>query len=108
MSNLDETIWELVDALAKQSQCSKRQVGCVIYNTKLDEIVGKGFNMHLNGVCDCHSTKTATHAEVIALNDILKPSKREDLVLFVSHAPCKACKSVIEKEVYEVRYRSQH
>jgi len=110
-SSLEETLWSLVDALSKRTNCKKRAVGCIIYNTKLQEVVAKGWNIHLDGVCDCLNTEgkkgTAQHAEITALHDMLGPYKREDLILFVNHAPCANCKSEIETVVHEVRYRSQ-
>ena len=112
MSNLDDTLWSLTYAIAKHSACRKKQVGAVIYNTKLDKVVGRGCNEHEDGICDCLDSKerkgTATHAEAVALADMGNNYPREDLVMFISHAPCAACKSLVETLVKEVRYRSQH
>lgn len=104
---LEETIWDLVYELGTQTNCKDREVGCVIYNTKLQEVVGKGWNIHLDDKCDCDSAKTAQHAEVTAIHDMLGPFNRQDLILFVSHAPCTACASTVNSIVKEVRYRSQ-
>ncbi len=103
-----DILWELVNTLAKNSSCKKRNVGAVVYNTKLDKVVGRGFNKHMNGICDCLTTKTAIHAEEAALKSIVGKYDRKDLVMFISHAPCANCKSLVETVVKEVRYRSQH
>ncbi len=112
MHSLSDTLWELTNAIAKNSACRKKQVGAVIYNTNLGEIVGRGYNEHEDGICDCLDNKerkgTATHAEVVALSDMEGSYPREDLVMFINHAPCASCKSLIETLVKEVRYRSQH
>ena len=108
-STLEESLWELVNRLGKETNCEKRQVGCVIYHTGLKETVGKGWNIHLDGKCDCsigHSS--AQHAEITALHDMLGPYQRKDLIALVNHQPCFNCSVALEKEVLEVRYRSQH
>ena len=100
-------LWVLVYLQAEETNCKDRQVGCVIYNTKLNEIVGKGINTHPDGVCDCSTTKTAIHAEVNAVNSMQETFDRKDLIAFISHAPCCNCTQVLSTTVSEVRYRSQ-
>ena len=104
---IEEDIWKCVERLSALSNCKDRQVGCIIYNTKLNEIVSRGWNTHTDSNCDCSTTKTAVHAENMAITSLPQPYDREDLVLFVNHAPCSNCKSLIETRVNEVRYKSQ-
>lgn len=107
-TDLENEIWEAVYRISNLTNCKDRKVGCIIYNTQMEMIVARGWNYHHNGSCDCDTTKTATHAEDMAITNIdPKYNNREDLILFVSHAPCKNCKSLIETRVKEVRYRSQ-
>ena len=107
----DKYIWEVVTRMAKFSNCKKRQVGAVIYNTKYNRIVGRGINSHEDGICDCNTTRTAHHAETQALANMKERDlkfDRKDLVLYVNHHLCVACASALETEVYEIRFRSQH
>ena len=108
MSNLDDTLWGLVNALGKHSECLDKKVGCIIYNTKTNEVAARGWNMHLDGVCDCDTTKTAQHAEITAIHDLYLPTVKEDLIAFINHKPCLACSKALDEYVSEVRYRSQH
>lgn len=103
----NDIIWSVVDTLAKNSECEDRQVGCAIYHKKLDQIVGKGWNIHLDGICDCHYNKTAQHAEITAINDMLGPYKKEDLVVYVNHRPCDNCAAAVREIASEVRYKDQ-
>jgi deoxycytidylate deaminase len=102
-----ENIWGVIDALGSFTNCEKRRVGCVIYNVKTGRIVGKGWNVHLNGICDCHTKKTAQHAEISAILDMTEEYDAKDLVAYVSHKPCANCASVLKDAVLEVRYRHQ-
>lgn len=106
-NKIAEILWKQVNDVAQKTNCKDRAVGCVIYNVKLNKIVGYGHNKHLNGVCDCHSTKTAQHAEVSAINSMEQTYDRKDLIAFVDHQPCFNCASALETVVNEVRYRSQ-
>jgi len=107
MTEREEQLWEHVAELAKKTNCKKRAVGAIVFNKKLDLIVGQGYNFHPDGICDCDSTRTAIHAEDMAIQQVAKSHDREDLIVFVNHAPCANCKSLIETRVKEVRYRSQ-
>jgi len=112
MTSLDDTLWELTNAIGNHSNCRKKSVGCIIYNTKTDDVVARGCNEHLDGICDCFDSKerkgTAIHAEIMAINDLDKSIPKEDLVAMISHKPCCNCASALDNYVKEVRYRSQH
>ena len=100
-------IWDVVKRISNLSECLDRKVACVIYHKGLDQIVGKGFNIHLNGICDCDTKSTAQHAELTALNDMMGPFRKEDLVAYINHRPCCDCSSALSKVVEEVRYKDQ-
>jgi len=106
-NSMEKLLWETIAKLASKTNCKKRAVGCVIYNTVSKQIVGKGYNVHPDGGCDCNTTKTAIHAEVSALNSMKIQYPRENLIAFVGHQPCFNCGVALETVVKEVRYRSQ-
>jgi len=108
MTNLDKAIWLAVKAIADKSNCTKRKVGAIIFNTKLNQIVGKGCNLHIDNICDCDTTSTAIHAEVNAINTMKEDYPREDLIMFCNHQLCTNCSKESEKVVKEIRMRSQH
>ena len=101
-----EEIWELLEEEAKLTNCKKREVACVIYDTTNQEIVGMGHNHHVDGICDCKTTRTAIHAEQMARGN-MKPRLRGQCIAFINHAPCSNCAKVLDSIVHEVRYRSQ-
>jgi len=101
-------IWAALEAEKKKTNCKKRQVACIIYDKKADTIVSSGFNFHPEGVCDCATTRTALHAEQIAVKHIWGKRNKKDLIAFINHAPCMNCAKVLDTVVSEVRYRSQN
>ena len=104
----DKQLWGKAYDLGKKTNCAKRQVGCVIYNKLTKNIVGNGYNWHELNACDCFSTKTATHAEVMAIDSIvdLKGQPKEDLIAYVTRKPCCNCLGYMEDKVGEIRYRN--
>ena len=100
-------IWAIAHNVSKISNCKDRQVGCVIFNKNTQLVVGIGYNTHPDGICDCDTTKTAQHAEVMAIKNLEGENLKEDLIAYVSHKPCCGCASELDAVVFEVRYRSQ-
>ena len=88
-------IWRFVDSIAEQSNCKKRHVGCIIVDDH-GTLISSGFNEHLDGVCDCETTKTAVHAEINAINNIPVYHRGEDLYAYVNHEPCDKCASLLK------------
>lgn len=103
----ENDIWKMVDRVAKQSECSKRQVGCVIYHTEFKQVCGRGFNIHLDNICDCSTNKSAQHAEITAINSVLRPLDRSKMIAYVNHKPCDNCNKALSEVVQEVRYTFQ-
>ena len=104
---LTETLWQLVTALEGNSECLDKQVACLIYNTSTDEVLGRGWNIHLDGVCDCDTTKTAQHAEQTCYNDLYLPVNRNNLVAYVSHKPCSNCENLLKEVCKTIEYIDQ-
>ena len=76
-SSLEETVWDLTQAIATQSKCKKAKVGCLIFNVDTQEVVGRGWNMNLDGnPCENELGQTmerVQHAEITAIHDLLLP-----------------------------------
>ena len=108
----DKQLWDKAYALGTKTSCKKREVGCVVYNKLTNNIVGEGYNLHENGICDCSnqdkSQRTATHAEVMAINSIIDIAgqPKEDLIAYVTRKPCCNCQSIMEDKIGEIRYRN--
>jgi len=98
---MKESIWEMVDEIASKSNCEKRHVACVITDDN-GVMVATGFNTHVDGVCDCSTTKTAVHAEVMAINSIPIYSRSDDLYAYINHAPCERCGQLLNTVCNEV------
>ena len=101
-----EHIWDMLEEEAQKTNCKKRAVACIIYDTNNKEIVGIGHNHHIDGICDCSTTRTAIHAEQMAVKSKVR-RLRGQCIAFINHAPCNNCAKVLDNIVHEVRYRSQ-
>lgn len=101
-----EHLWELLDQEQEYTNCDKRKVACLIYDVINKEVIGIGHNHHPDGECDCKTTSTALHAEQMAVKN-MKKRLRGQCIAFINHAPCNNCAKVLDRVVYEVRYRSQ-
>jgi len=99
----DTQIWKNAVQIAEQSNCKKRHVGCIIVD-KNGTMIATGYNKHENGVCDCATTKTAIHAEQMAIS--MMPEYllgKPGFEAYVTHPPCDKCEtdlSVIVDEVW--------
>ena len=106
-----KVLWQLLDAEANKTNCKKRKVGCVIYNTSTEKVVGAGYNYHENGICDCiPGPSTAKHAEIVAIDNIDVTDanfNKDECIALVNRKPCDNCNKALNKVVYEIRYRSQ-
>ena len=102
----EEDIWYKLEKESQKTNCDKRQVACIIYDTVNNEIVGIGHNHHPDGFCDCSSHRTALHAEQQASKG-MKPRLKSQCIAYINHAPCSNCAKVLDNIAGEVRYRSQ-
>ena len=104
-----DILWQLLDAEANNTNCKKRQVGCIIYDVLNKEVMGIGHNYHPDGICDCvPGPSTAVHAEINAIDNIrINGFNKDECIALVNRKPCDNCNKALEKIVYEVRYRQE-
>lgn len=106
---LYEVYMRMAEELAKRSTCARLQVGTVITDPRLENVLGIGYNGNARGLPNrCDSTVPGQcgciHSEVNAL--IKAPGSVKDKVMFVSASPCVMCsKLVINSGVTHVFYR---
>lgn len=106
---LYEVYMRMAEELAKRSTCTRLQVGTVITDARLENVLGIGYNGNARGLPNrCDSTVPGQcgciHSEVNAL--IKAPGAVKDKVMFVSASPCVMCsKLVINSGVTHVFYR---
>jgi dCMP deaminase len=109
---LYEVYMRMAEELAKRSTCARAQVGTVITDAALSNVLGIGYNGNASGLPNrCDSTEAGRcgciHSEVNAL--VKAPGSVRDKVLFVTMSPCVMCaKLIIQSGVTHVFYRSAY
>lgn len=106
---LEEVYMRMAEELAKRSTCARNQVGAVITNGDLTQVLGIGYNGNARGLpnrCDSETPGSCgcLHAESNALvkAGAMEPGK----VMFVTVTPCAMCaKLVVNANVGKVYYR---
>jgi dCMP deaminase len=109
---LEEVYMRMAEELAKRSTCARNQVGTVIANADLTQVLGVGYNGNARGLPNaCDSTEPGRcgclHSEQNALikAGAMLPGK----VMFVTTSPCVMCaKMTINANVARVFYRSAY
>lgn len=109
---LEEVYMRMAEELAKRSTCARSQVGSVIANSDLTQVLGIGYNGNARGLpnrCDgpepgrCGCIHSEANALIKAGAGI--PGK----VMFVSHSPCVMCaKMIVNSNVAKVYYRNAY
>lgn len=105
---------EIASSVAKRSSCDRAQVGCVVTNLEMTQIVAYGYNGNYRGgpnACDRPDEPGncgCIHAEANAL--VKAPYDPGQLVLFATTCPCIGCaklilNSRIDKVVFATTYR---
>ena len=115
MINTNEYFLDIADAVAKQSTCLDKAVGCVIVSQD-NQIISCGYNGAPSKFPDCKSLGycrkhkvnpglcIATHAEINAL--IKAGDRAKGGKIFVSLEPCFECaKAIINAKITEVYFR---
>ncbi len=93
---LYEVYMRMAEELAKRSTCVRLQVGTVVTDQRLENVLAIGYNG--NG---------CIHSEMNAL--VKAPGSVRDKVLFVSASPCVMCaKLIINSGVTHVFYRKAY
>ena len=100
---------------ADLSYCTNDKVGCII--VKDNRVISIGYNGTLPGEDNCcedesgNTLPTVIHAEDNAIKKLENTAENsEDVVLFVTRAPCYACAEIIcnfgiKNVLYDVPYR---
>ncbi len=106
---LYEVYMRMAEELAKRSTCARLQVGTVVTDARLENVVAIGYNGNARGLPNrCDSTVPGNcgciHSEVNAL--VKAPGTAKDKVVFVTNSPCVMCaKLMMNSGVTHVFYR---
>ena len=109
---LYEVYMRMAEELAKRSTCSRLQVGTVITDANLENVVAIGYNGNVRGFPNaCDSPEPGRcgciHSEMNAL--VKSPGEMRDKVAFVTASPCVMCaKLMIQAHVSHLFYRTQY
>jgi dCMP deaminase len=104
-----EVYMRMAEELAKRSTCSRLQVGTVVTDAKLENVVAVGYNGNAKGLPNrCDSTVPGAcgciHSEMNAL--VKAPGGLRDKVVFLTDSPCVMCaKLMINSGVTHVFFR---
>ena len=116
MKNANKYFIDIAKAVAEQSTCLDKKVGCVIVSQD-NQIITCGYNgapskcpeCVQKGVCfkETHGFCIATHAEI---NALIKAGERaKGGKLYVTLEPCFDCaKAIINAKITEVYYAKQN
>ncbi len=106
---LYEVYMRMAEELAKRSTCIRLQVGTVVTDQRLENVLAIGYNGTARGLPNrCDSAVPGScgciHSEMNAL--VKAPGSVRDKVVFVSASPCVMCaKLIINSGVTHLFYR---
>ena len=109
---LFEVYMRMAEELAKRSTCARLQVGTVITDPRLENVVSIGYNGNVRGFPNrCDSDEAGKcgciHSEMNAL--VKAPGGLRDKVAFVTASPCVMCaKLMVQANVSHVFYRDRY
>ena len=109
---LFEVYMRMAEELAKRSTCARLQVGTVITDARLENVVAIGYNGNARGFPNrCDSDEAGRcgciHSEMNAL--VKSPGHLRDKVAFVTASPCVMCaKLMVQANVSWVFYRHRY
>lgn len=109
---LYEVYMRMAEELAKRSTCSRLQVGTVLTDSHLENVVAIGYNGNARGFPNrCDSTEAGRcgciHSEMNAL--VKAPGRLPDKVAFVTASPCVMCaKLMVQASVSHLFYREPY
>lgn len=102
----------MAEELGKRSTCGRNQVGSVIANSDLTQVLGIGYNGNARGLPNrCDGTEPGRcgciHSEANAL--IKAGASTPGKVMFVTVSPCVMCaKMIVNSNVAKLFFRSQY
>ncbi len=109
---LYEVYMRMAEELAKRSTCERLQVGTVVTDARLENVLAIGYNGNAKGLANrCDSSVPGQcgclHSEVNAL--VKAPGGMHDKVVFVTASPCVMCaKLMINSGVTHLFYRRRY
>jgi dCMP deaminase len=109
---LFEVYMRMAEELAKRSTCARLQVGTVITDARLENVVAIGYNGNVRGFPNrCDTTVPGKcgciHSEMNAL--VKAPGGLRDKVAFITASPCVMCaKLMVQSNVSFVFFREAY
>ena len=109
---LYEVYMRMAEELAKRSTCARLQVGTVITDAKLENVLAIGYNGNVRGFPNrCDSDEAGKcgciHSEMNAL--VKAPGQLRDKVAFITASPCVMCaKLMVQANVSWIFYRERY
>jgi dCMP deaminase len=109
---LYEVYMRMAEELAKRSTCARLQVGTVLTDGLLQNVVAIGYNGNARGFPNrCDSDEAGKcgciHSEMNAL--VKSPGQMRDKVAFITASPCVMCaKLMVQASVSHVFYRTEY
>jgi len=109
---LYEVYMRMAEELAKRSTCARLQVGTVITDAHLENVVAIGYNGNVRGFPNrCDSDEAGRcgciHSEMNAL--VKSPGHLRNKVAFVTASPCVMCaKLMVQASVSHVFFRERY
>lgn len=109
---LFEVYMRMAEELAKRSSCARLQVGTVITDARLENVVAIGYNGNARGFPNrCDGTEPGRcgciHSEQNAL--VKAPGTLPDKVAFVTASPCDMCaKLLVQAGISHLYYRTAY
>jgi dCMP deaminase len=109
---LEEVYMRMAEELAKRSTCARNQVGSVIANADLTQVIGIGYNGNARGLPNrCDGTEPGRcgciHSEANAL--IKAGAALPGKVMFITVSPCVMCaKMIVNSNVDRVYFRTRY
>lgn len=109
---LFEVYMRMAEELAKRSTCSRLQVGTVLTDASLEQVLAIGYNGNVRGFPNrCDSDEAGRcgciHSEMNAL--VKSPGEVPGKVAFVTASPCVMCaKLMVQAKVSHLFYRGAY
>lgn len=109
---LFEVYMRMAEELAKRSTCARLQVGTVITDANLENVVAIGYNGNARGFPNqCDSDEAGKcgciHSEMNAL--VKSPGHLREKVAFITASPCVMCaKLIVQANISHVFFRHRY
>jgi len=106
----EELMMGIAELVSKRSTCSRLQVGSVITDSTMKEIISYGYNGNYSGgPNECDSDEIGNcgciHSEI---NSLIKAKQRGEII-FITFAPCLMCaKAIINSGIKKVYYKKDY